>query len=115
MREARGFTRIGIDGFCRRAPRDPGIVHWFEGQAFLDSAYASFKGEISSSPQQGKKVVLETTGVGSRWKALSAELESRFVDRLLTAYLRTSPEASVSRIRTRNVTECPIKMAPEQL
>jgi thymidylate kinase len=111
----RGLVKLGIDDFYQRTPRDPHIKNWFEDKAFLDLAYSHFKTEILLNLNQNKKIVIETTGVGNRWKELLAELESKFTEQIVTIYLNTTRETSKERIRERNKTEYPIKMPDERL
>lgn len=113
--EERGFVRLEIDQFYQQTPRNSEIQNWFDDSQFLDLAYESLKREALKNLSQGKKVVIETTGVGNRWKDLLKELESTFQDQLLTIYLQTSRETSVKRVQERNSTDYPIKMTDEEL
>lgn len=113
--EARGFFRLSIDDFYQKTPRDPLIERWFEDRVFLDAAYAAFKEGVARHLVRGQRVVLETTGVGNRWKAMLAELALEFPERIVTIYLEVSRQASVERIGRRNETDYPIKMSEEEL
>jgi len=113
--EAYGFERLSIDDFYQQTPRSPEIKNWFEDQTFLDQAYASFRKEIFDALDQDQHLVIETTGVGNRWKELLSEFESKYHDRLIKIYLDTSRETSGQRIQARNETDYPIKMSEERL
>ena len=113
--EQYGFEHLSIDDFYQQTPRTPEIKNWFEDQTFLDQAYASFRKEIFDALDQDQHLVIETTGVGNRWKELVGELESKYKDRLIKIYLDTSRETSTQRIAARNETDYPIKMSEERL
>lgn len=65
-----GSTVLRIDDFYLKAPRDPSIANWFEDQGFLDAAYAEFEAAVLRHLSRQERIVIETTGIGNRWKQL---------------------------------------------
>ncbi len=110
-----GSIILRIDDFYLKAPRDLSIVNWFEDQGFLDAAYAEFEAAVVRRLSRQERIVIETTGVGNRWKQLRLKLEQSFKDRMVMIHLKTSRETSLQRIRVRNMTDHAIKMSDEDV
>lgn len=110
-----GSIVLRIDDFYLKAPRDPSIANWFEDRAFLDAAYAEFEAAVVRHLSRQERIVIETTGVGNRWKQLRLKLEQSFKDRMVMLHLKTSRETSLERIRVRNMTDHAIKMSDDDV
>ena len=110
---SRGFVRLSIDDFYQTTPRDTTVGDWYRDEPFLDAAYAAFEAAITNRLERGERIVVETSGVGKRWRKLLADLVSKYADRLTMIYLKISRETSEARIRERNATDYPIKITDE--
>jgi predicted kinase len=112
--EQEGFVRLAIDEFYKNAQRDPHIMNWQEDREYVLSAYTEFERAIMEHLERGENVVVETSGLGERWRTLFEKLKSIY-PKLASIYLKTSRQTALGRIAERNANDPTFKMTEEDV